>query len=233
VQDSVAAAERLAQTVQDNADSMDTGRDLTRQLGVHADAGARISHEAIAAIEVIENASGEMAKIVKVIEQIAFQTNLLALNASVEAARAGEAGKGFSVVASEVRSLASRCSEASKQIGELTEGNIREVKTSSKKVRKSGLALKRIEEATAEVISLVERVSGASREQAGGIHDLGRAMSDIDQVTKRNAELVQRAAELMENLVDSGNQLHDLISQFRPGEHERGPGHSPLDFAAE
>jgi methyl-accepting chemotaxis protein len=233
VRRSADATEQLARTVQGNADSMDTGRDLTRQLGVHADEGARISNEAIHAIEGIENASGEMAKIVNVIEEIAFQTSLLALNASVEAARAGEAGRGFSVVASEVRSLANRCSEASKQIGDLIEGNIREVKTSSAKVRESGLALKRIEEATAEVISLVENVSASSQLQAGGIRELGTGMADIDQITQRNAELVQRTADLMEGLVESGKSLFQLVQMFRPGDDEHRTGGRRPDVAAE
>lgn len=233
VQQSLVATERLAETVQGNADSMDTGRELTRHLGKHAEDGARISNDAIASIEGIEATSGEMAQIVGVIDEIAFQTNLLALNASVEAARAGEAGKGFSVVAAEVRNLAERSSEASKKIGGLIEGNVRDVKASSAKVRESGLALQRIKDAVAEVISLVEQVSAASQEQAGGIQQLGTGMADIGQVTQSNAELVQRNAELMGDLVASGNHLLDLVRMFRT-EGARSVGTSPrMTHAAE
>ena len=233
VQKSANATERLAETVQGNADSMDTGRELTRQLGIHAENGAKISGEAIAAMEGIESTSGEMAEIINVIDEIAFQTSLLALNASVEAARAGESGKGFSVVAAEVRLLAERSAEASKQIGELIAGNVREVQSSADKVRESGLALNRIEEATAEVITLVERVSGASQEQATGIRELGRAMTEIDTVTQSNGELVLRTAELMDNLAESGAHLFELVSMFRPGTGTRRSAHGERRVAAE
>ncbi|WP_111431541.1 nitrate- and nitrite sensing domain-containing protein [Rhodobacteraceae bacterium DSL-40] len=233
VQKSANATERLAETVQGNADSMDTGRELTRQLGIHAENGAKISGEAIAAMEGIESTSGEMAEIINVIDEIAFQTSLLALNASVEAARAGESGKGFSVVAAEVRLLAERSAEASKQIGELIAGNVREVQSSADKVRESGLALNRIEEATAEVITLVERVSGASQEQATGIRELGRAMTEIDTVTQSNGELVLRTAELMDNLAESGAHLFELVSMFRPGTATRRGAHGERRVAAE
>ncbi|WP_424934154.1 methyl-accepting chemotaxis protein [Amaricoccus macauensis] len=217
VQQSLSATEGLARTVQSNADSMDTGRELTRQLGTHAEEGARISDEAIRSIEAIEGTSGEMAKIVGVIDDIALQTSLLALNASVEAARAGEAGKGFAVVASEVRSLAERSSEASRRIGGLIEGNVRDVQASSEKVRESGLALQRIQEAVRHVIDRVEQVSAASQEQAGGIRELGEGMSEIGEITRSNAGLVQHNARLMGNLVASGNHLLDLVRSFRTG----------------
>ena len=78
-----------------------------------------IASEAAEAMTRISTASEEIARVVTVINEIAFQINLLALNAGGEAARAGEAGRGFSGVASEVRHLAQRASEAAKEIDEV------------------------------------------------------------------------------------------------------------------
>ncbi len=231
VEESAAATEQLSSTVRANAGRMTSARDLTQKLTGYATSGKQISDEAVTAMAKVEGASDKMTDIVAVIDDIAFQTNLLALNASVEAARAGDAGKGFSVVAAEVRSLAGRCADSAKEIGELIKAAIDDVRISSGKVREGGDALHRIESSVAEVAALVADVSTASEEQAGGVAELGQAMAQIDQVTQQNASLVQQTAEQTERLADGGARLAELISIFRRDERKASP--APRLIAAE
>ncbi|MGB0661374.1 MAG: methyl-accepting chemotaxis protein [Mangrovicoccus sp.] len=214
VEESAAATEQLTQAVESNSGNLEKCRDLAQSLREQTSSGVTIAGEAISAISQIESASDEMSKIVSVIEEIAFQTNLLALNASVEAARAGEAGKGFSVVATEVRSLASRCADASKQIGELISRNVQEVTSSSQKVRETGDALDQMRSRIDEVTALVEAVASSGREQALGVADLSRAMGLIDQTTQANAQLAHNNADIMDDLAKGGHRLEELVGLF-------------------
>src|ERR1022692_3018905 len=123
----------------------------------------------IAAMEGIKVSSDETAKIIKVIDEIAFQTNILALNAAVEAARAGEAGMGFAVVAGEVRNLAQRSAQAARETATLIEESVTMSKGGSAKVQQVTDAIRSITGSTAKVRTLVDEVAAGSQEQARGI----------------------------------------------------------------
>ena len=107
----------------------------------------------------IKASSDKVAKIIKVIDEIAFQTNILALNAAVEAARAGEAGMGFAVVADEVRNLAQRCAQAAKDTAALIEESIVKSNDGKTKVDQVAVAIRAITEESAKVKTLVDEVS--------------------------------------------------------------------------
>ena len=119
-----ASIDEILENTNENAENAKNAADLTNQAKNQVDIGSDRMKAMMIAVENIEKSSNEIAKIIKVIDDIAFQTNILALNAAVEAARAGAAGKGFAVVADEVRNLAIRSSEAAKTTNDLIVASI-------------------------------------------------------------------------------------------------------------
>lgn len=162
----------------------------------------------------ISSASEETSKIIKTIDEIAFQTNLLALNAAVEAARAGEAGAGFAVVADEVRNLAMRAADAAKNTAGLIEGTIKKIKDGSDLVTKTNDAFKEVSERSSKVGELVAEISAASNEQAHGIDQVNRAVTEMDKLTQQNAANAEESASASEEMntqaVHMKTFVHDL-----------------------
>jgi methyl-accepting chemotaxis protein len=124
LEETTASMMRMTETVRENAENASQANQLALAACDHAERGGKIMHDAVGAMQVINESSRKIADIIGVIDAIAFQTNLLALNAAVEAARAGEQGRGFAVVASEVRSLAGRSAAAAKEIKELIQDSV-------------------------------------------------------------------------------------------------------------
>jgi len=154
----------------------------------------------VAAMGDINSQSGKIAKIIKVIDEIAFQTNILALNAAVEAARAGEAGMGFAVVADEVRNLAQRSAQAARDTAELIEESIAKSRDGKVKVDQVAAAIRAITEEFGKVKILVDEVNHGSEEQTRGIEQVAKAVLQMQQVTQTTAAGAEEGAAAAEEL---------------------------------
>jgi methyl-accepting chemotaxis protein/methyl-accepting chemotaxis protein-1 (serine sensor receptor) len=171
--------------------------------------------EMVTSMELITKSSDQIAKIIKVIDEIAFQTNILALNAAVEAARAGEAGMGFAVVADEVRSLAQRSAQAAKDTAALIEDSITRSREGKTKVDQVAIAIKEITAETSKIKVMVDEVSLGSEEQSRGIDQIGRAISQMEQVTQTNAASAEESAAAAEELSAQSETLKEVIGRLQ------------------
>jgi methyl-accepting chemotaxis protein len=203
---------RMTETVRENAENASQANQLALVACDHAECGGKIMHDAVGAMQVINESSRKIADIIGVIDAIAFQTNLLALNAAVEAARAGEQGRGFAVVASEVRSLAGRSAAAAKEIKELIQDSVTKIGDGSRLVEQSGKGLTDIVASVRKVTDIVGEISAASAEQASGIEQVGKAVASMDESTQQNAALAEQAAAASESIVQQVRELNASVT---------------------
>ncbi len=159
----------------------------------------------------VHQAGGDIAKIIKTIDEIAFQTNLLALNAAVEAARAGEAGLGFAVVADEVRSLAQRAASAAKDTSELIDTTVRRIQEGSDQVHQTENAFNEVTVNSKKVGGLVAEISHASQEQAQGLDQINQAITQMDQVVQSNAANAEESAAASEQLNAQAQMVREVV----------------------
>ncbi len=163
------------------------------------------------AIAEITALSEETRKIIKTIDEIAFQTNLLALNAAVEAARAGEVGAGFSVVATEVRNLAMRASDAAKNTSHLIENTMKAVKKGNELTQSTQDAFGENIAIAVKHTKLIDEIAVASQEQAQGIEQVAAAVIQMNQVTQASAASAEESASASEELNAQVEQLKGMI----------------------
>ncbi|MGC4034289.1 MAG: methyl-accepting chemotaxis protein [Tepidisphaeraceae bacterium] len=208
------ALEEISSMTKRNADTAHQASTLTSSAKAISDRGNLAMAKMTTAIQDIHKASGETAKIVKTIDEIAFQTNLLALNAAVEAARAGEAGKGFAVVAEEVRNLAMRSAEAAKNTAALIDGSVQSAKAGVSIAGEVATNLTQITDATGKINLLVAEIAASCSEQSQGISEVNKAIQQMDKSTQANAATAEESASNAEELDRQGSQLLSIVHEL-------------------
>ena len=214
LEETAASMEELAATVRQNATNAQQANQLAAGAREVAAGGGQVVADAVTAMGRIEGSSQKIGDIVGMIDEIAFQTNLLALNAAVEAARAGDAGKGFAVVAQEVRNLAQRSAQASKEIKTLIAQSTGEVKSGAELVKGAGRTLEEILTSVRRVADIVAEIASASSEQASGIDQVNQAITQMDEMTQQNAALVEESTAAAHSLEDQSRELNRLMGFF-------------------
>ena len=217
LEESAAAIEQIAATTRKTAEGAKHAAQVVSGTKTEAESGGQVARDAVAAMGAIEDSSAKIGEIIGVIDEIAFQTNLLALNAGVEAARAGEAGKGFAVVAQEVRALAGRSADAAKQIKDLILSSKEQVEQGVKLVDGAGSALERIIRGVADINAAVAEIAASAQEQASGLQEVSSAVGQMDQITQKNAGMVEEVTSATSGLSLQTDGFVDLISRFKTG----------------
>ncbi|WP_275401756.1 methyl-accepting chemotaxis protein [Salinicola corii] len=213
--ETASSMEELTQTVRQNADNARQASGLAGEARNTAAEGGEMMDQVVSTMQGITDSSRRVTEIVGVIDSIAFQTNILALNASVEAARAGEQGRGFAVVANEVRTLASRSADASREIRELIDASNRRIDAGSEIVEQAGETIRRAVDSVARMTDLIEEISIASGEQSNGIDQVNEAVVQMDHVTQQNASLVQQASAAAATLNAQVAMLERALAGFK------------------
>ncbi|WP_447529222.1 methyl-accepting chemotaxis protein [Vreelandella sp. TE19] len=227
LEQTAASMEELTATVKQNADNSNQASELSVGAMGAVQNGDRIMSEMQQTMRGINESAQQIGEIISLIDSIAFQTNILALNASVEAARAGEQGKGFAVVANEVRALASRSANAASDIRGLIDTSLTRAGRGSTLAEQAVEVMQAIAEGGKNATTLMNEIAAASREQSSGIGQVSQAISQIDQTTQQNAELVKSAARTASELEHQAQALRESVSSFVLPD-ESAPVASPL-----
>ena len=210
----------LSSKVNDNATNATEAQKLSEQAVKVGDEGTTKMGGLVDKMEVINQSTVEINKVIKTIDDIAFQTNLLALNAAVEAARAGQHGKGFAVVAEEVRNLAARSAKAAGETADMIDEVVRNITEGHSMAGEAAQVLEEIVGFTSKVTVLNSEVAEASNEQAQGVAQINIGLSQVDQVTQSNTASAEETASAAQQMNSLANYLKEVANKFKLAERE-------------
>jgi methyl-accepting chemotaxis protein len=205
----------MSDSVQDTLTQSRAVSHNTEQMRDKSRSGIEIVNQMLHAMEQIQEASQSVSSMTEVINGISFQTNLLALNAAVEAARAGEAGRGFAVVAGEVRALAQKTAEASKDIQLVTETNLQRISDGLRLSQATHDVFSQSVEAIERIFSMTDKMNQALNRQSEGILEVSRALEDIDASTQQNASMVEQIASTSDSIISEVLMLETRMEKFQ------------------
>lgn len=213
----------------DTARSAENGEGLARKAVEGIELLNTEVQEGAHRIEQLDQRTTEMAARLELISEIADQTNLLALNAAIEAARAGEQGRGFSVVADEVRALASRTQDSTEEIRRTIDGLKKEVvecvgamRHASEMAQHQVDAILRVEKElqtiateVREITGLNEQMENAANEQSEVSDSINQNVIEISRSAEQTSSDAQETARIAGDLLAMAEALRKTIEQFR------------------
>lgn len=215
LQQTASSMEEITATVGQNAENARQASRLSSEASRAVSESGEVMGQVVDTMGRITASSEKMAVIIGTIDSIAFQTNILALNASVEAARAGEHGRGFAVVAQEVRTLAGRSGDASREIRELVDRSVTSTQTGAGLVKNAGRTMEDIVASIDKVTRVISEISTGAQEQSQGIGQVNTAVAELDTMTQHNASMVEETSSAAEEMRHQAEQLAALIASFR------------------
>lgn len=215
IEELTASIEEISSQTELNAENANEANKLAEEAKLNAKQGNAQMQEMLKAMDEINEASTNISKVIKVIDDIAFQTNILALNAAVEAARAGQHGKGFAVVAEEVRNLAARSANAAKETTDMIEGSIKKSEGGTKIAKDTAQALDEIVRGIEKVANLINGIANASNEQSLGIKQINQGIMQVSQVVQSNSATSEEGAAASEELSSQAAMLKETVNQFK------------------
>ncbi|EPC01244.1 hypothetical protein L861_11765 [Litchfieldella anticariensis FP35 = DSM 16096] len=215
LQQTSASMEEITAAVNNTSDATQQANHLVQSTMDVARQGHQAMRQVESTMDEISASASQINEIITLIDGIAFQTNILALNASVEAARAGEHGRGFAVVAQEVRTLASRSSDASRDIRELIDTSVARTQSGADLVKSTGRTMQEIVESIERITDVIGEISTGAKEQSQGIGQVNTAITELDNMTQHNAAMVEESSTAADEMREQVERMNALLASFR------------------